>query len=107
MPESLAYDIYEYQKQENRTTYVASIAFGDNANASVNHPLKSTISLLMNPTNNVTVRLTPVSSKILQNENNNLKQEMPIQKKDMPRTIYDIYENIQEIPKVRINKRHY
>jgi len=25
---------------------------------------------------------------------------MPIQRKDMPKTIYDIYENILELPKV-------
>jgi len=65
MPESLAYDIYEYQKAENRETVVVSITYGENTNASVAHPIVSTLSLLMNFSNNVTVRMCPVSSKIL------------------------------------------
>jgi len=62
MPESLAYDIYEYQKQENRETVVASVTYGDNADASVAHPIMSTLSLMMNFSNSATVRLCPVTS---------------------------------------------
>ncbi len=63
MPEGLAYDLYEYQKQENRETVVATVIFNENEEASVAHPIVACLSFLMNWSNPATVRLCPVGSK--------------------------------------------
>lgn len=63
MPEGLAYDLYEYQKQENRETVVATVIFNENEEASVSHPIIASLSFLMNWSNPATVRLCPIASK--------------------------------------------
>jgi len=94
MPEGLAYDLYEYQKQENRETVVATVIFNENEEASVAHPIVASLSFLMNWSNPAIVRLCPIA-------------KMPVQRKDMPKTIYDMYENILTIPKMALRSEDY
>lgn len=94
MYESLAYEIYEYQKETNRDTVVTALTYEDNADATVSHPIVATLSFLMNISNQATVRISRASN-------------LPIQRKDMPRTIYDIYENFHRIPKMALRSEDY
>lgn len=101
MPESLTSDIYHYQDKSKKDTIAVSISYGDNAEASVAHPIVASLSLMMNLTNKVTVRLCPITSKPnFKWAIANFIKELPIQPKDMARTIYDVYENIHQMPKV-------
>jgi hypothetical protein len=63
MYESLAYDIYEYQKETNRETIVTALTYEDNADATVAHPIVAILSFLMNISNQGTVRVSRASSK--------------------------------------------
>lgn len=62
--DALAGDIYEYQKETDRNTLLISIQYGDTANATTSSPVVSTLALLFNLTNSVTIKVSYATSNI-------------------------------------------